>query len=114
MIYSPLVSIQSTLKRYQLLQRYATILWEMDFHKSVYIYRYTMFLGHCDRRCHTHMHMYTCMEDVCHTCSSLELASAGKYQATAGVESVYVECVCVCATTKIMHRILRCGTIHNI
>ena len=90
MIYSPLVSIQSTLKRYQLLQGYATILWEMDFHKSVYIYRYTMFLGHCDRRRHTHMHMYTCMEDVCHTCSSLELASAGKYQATAGVESVYV------------------------
>ena len=86
----------------------------MDFHKSVYIYRYTMFLGHGDRRCHTHMHMYTCMEDVCHTCSSLELASAGKYQATAGVESVCVECVCVCATTKIMHRILRCGTIHNI
>ena len=77
MIYSPLVSIQSTLKRYQLLQGYATILWEMDFHKSVYIYRYTMFLGHGDRRCHTHMHMYTCMEDVCHTCSSLELASAG-------------------------------------
>ena len=63
---------------------------------------------------HLHMHMYICIEDVCHTCSSLELASAGKYQATAGVESVCVECVCVCATTKIMHRILRCGTKHNI
>ena len=73
-----------------------------------------MFWGHGDRRRHTHMHMYTCMEDVCHTCSSLELASVGKYQATAGVESVCVECVCVCATTKIMHRILRCGTKHNI